>query len=153
MSDFHNTYEWQKARDVAMKRHQGLCADPFGVHINKGMIARNIVFANVIHHIVPVDVDITKAKDIGNLVPLCDTCHELAHKLLATPIGRIEYRKAFNLSTDTNICKRDETAEKQAFFTKQKCYKVDDKVFCVRCNKLKDVPCPLCANLLTAKTE
>lgn len=144
MSDFHNTYEWQKARDVIRKRYNNQCADPFGIHINKGMITNNIVFASVIHHIVPVDVDITKATNVNNLVPLCPKCHELAHNLLRTPQGRIEYRKAFKLSMDTNICKRDETAKKQAFFTNDKCYRMDNKVFCVRCGKLRDHPCSIC---------
>jgi hypothetical protein len=45
MSSVHNSYTWQKARDVVMKHHKGLCADPFGIHTKKGMLANNIVFA------------------------------------------------------------------------------------------------------------
>lgn len=146
MSDFHATYTWQKSREAIMKHYKGLCADPFGIHINKGMLARNIVLANVVHHIVPLDIDETKATLQSNLVPLCDNCHELAHRLLSTPQGRIEYRKAFKLSVDINLCRADKNRKEQPFFSKEKCYSVRDKYFCVRCNKLKDRPCPTCKN-------
>lgn len=144
MSSFHNSYIWQKARDVIMKRYNGLCADPFGLHTNKGMLARNIIIADVVHHIVPVEADLTKALSLNNLVPLCDKCHELAHKLLSTKKGRIAYRNAFKLPAHILLYTEDKTPEEQPFFTKKQCFKKGDKVFCVRCGRLRDHPCPTC---------
>ena len=56
------------------KREHPICADPFGVHPNI------IVPAHHIHHIIPLEQDISKCFEPSNLIPLCVFCHGCVHK-------------------------------------------------------------------------
>ena len=147
MSDFHHTPQWQRARAAVKKHYKGLCANPFGLHSFAGMITPNgqPTAANVIHHIIPVDVDISKATDIQNLIPLCNRCHERAHNLLEHlgVNGIILYRKAFNLPPD--VCLTSKEKPPQHFFSRNDCFQIDkEKFFCARCNRERTLPCPTC---------
>lgn len=59
---------WQKLRAMVLRRHP-LCADPFGVHAERG----EAVVATEVDHIVPLSRGGTNAMD--NLQPLCKSCH------------------------------------------------------------------------------
>ena len=165
MSDFHHTTQWQRARAAIRKHYGGLCANPFGLHSFKGMITPRgqPTAATVIHHIVPVDIDPSKAVDINNLIPLCPKCHELAHTLLErTGIkGIIDYRKAFNLPADIPLTPKQREREQQPFFTRKDCQKLPNgRVSCARCGRERETPCPSCktfkglhASHKTSKTD
>lgn len=124
-----------------MRKHRHICSNPFGLHSNTGMVSEgNMVKADVVHHIIPVEINTELATNLKNLIPLCEDCHELAHKLLATAKGRAEYRKIFNITTDTRLTPFDNTPTE--------CYYTDNKkVYCVRCGKERDFPCAVCKDV------
>lgn len=56
------------------KREHPICADPFNVH-NKV-----IVPAQAVHHIIPLEKDLSKCFDEDNLIALCAFCHRCIHR-------------------------------------------------------------------------
>lgn len=68
---FYGTVRWQRARAAALRRDLYLCQDC--------RAAGRMVAAEMVHHIVPLEVDRSRATDLGNLVSLCDACHNRRH--------------------------------------------------------------------------
>lgn len=66
---FYHSKDWKTVREQVMKDHGGLCVqcDMFGI-VND---------ANVVDHIIPIEVDYSKRLDITNLQPLCHQHHAL----------------------------------------------------------------------------
>ncbi len=64
---FYHSKEWKIVREQVMKDHGGLCVqcDMFDI-VND---------ANVVDHIIPIEVDYEKRLDITNLQPLCHQHH------------------------------------------------------------------------------
>lgn len=152
MSEFHTTYEWQRIRSRVMRMYGGLCANPFGVHTNIGMITPNgkPTMATVVHHIVPIEVDVSLSRDMHNLVPLCQTCHELAHELLAT--NRKAYREAFGLDAIISLTPRQSSIQPQQFFAQSLCRRVQDGWLCARTGRVMSMRCSTCQTRADGET-
>lgn len=145
MSELHHSNKWHKLRDAIMRRNKGMCANPFGLHMNKGMITPNgePTIATDVHHIEPVEVAPNKIYKASNLVPLCKCCHRLAHLLIET--DRQQYRKAFKLPLDVPLTISEAQKEQQDFFERKECRKLESgKWHCARMGKDVDMPCPVC---------
>lgn len=148
MSELHNTYKWELVRAHVMRAHKGLCANPFGLHTNKGMVSPlgNYTAATVVHHIIPISYAPELAFTLSNLVPLCDDCHELAHDLLEHNLS--DYKQRFGLGDDaiqSKSQKQKENKKVSAFFTGGKCYELEDgRWFCARCNRARNRRCSSC---------
>ena len=68
---FYESREWRALRTQVMISNSFLCVSCK----SKGLI----VSATQVHHIVPIDKDMSKALDYDNLKPLCSNCHNEAH--------------------------------------------------------------------------
>lgn len=145
MSKVHNSNKWHKVSVKIKRYYKGICANPFGLHTNKGMIADgNLVAASVIHHIIPAEIAPSKFLEFSNLIPLCDKCHELAHLLLGSIDGRKEYARTFKV--DLNLLSKNEETQTQNFFIRKECTKnAAGMIFCRRMGKYKDKPCACCS--------
>jgi 5-methylcytosine-specific restriction endonuclease McrA len=73
-SSIYNSKRWKTLRSKMMAI-QPICPDPFGYHDHK------IVASLEVHHVVPLEVDPSKAFIEDNLVPLCRSCHASADAL------------------------------------------------------------------------
>lgn len=62
---------WQRVRQMALSRDNGLCTRCY----KQGIIKR----ADVVHHIIYLTTDATKAFDVNNLECLCHACHNKEH--------------------------------------------------------------------------
>ncbi|MBR4316826.1 MAG: FAD-dependent thymidylate synthase [Alphaproteobacteria bacterium] len=47
------------------------------------------------HHIIPVEIDMTKAYDFNNLISLCNDCHKKRHKMLGSYSRKFIYKGLF----------------------------------------------------------
>lgn len=143
MSDFHHTPQWQRARAAVKRHYKGLCANPFGLHSFAGMITPNgqPTAANVIHHIIPVEIAPNLTTEATNLIPLCNDCHELAHALLRANIA--EYRRAFKIQNNTKLTS-DAKQTKDAI-TRTQCQQTPSgEWICARTNRIRDRQCACC---------
>lgn len=70
---FYKSTAWQRCRDLALKRDNYLCQDCFEQRIIKQ--------AEMVHHLVEVKDDITKALELDNLISLCNPCHNKRHSV------------------------------------------------------------------------
>lgn len=145
-SNIHNSTLWHKTSSAIRKHYGGLCANPFGLHTNKGMITPNgnLVPATVVHHIVPLEIAPDKICVVSNLIPLCEDCHRLAHILLSSVDGRTEYCRIFRLNSK-QLIPRKKADKKVDSFKRVECAKNGaGLIFCGRTGKYKDRPCPVC---------
>lgn len=159
MSKRHHSYKWELVRARVMRMHKGLCANPFGLHTNKGMVSElgNYTAATVVHHIIPISYAPELAYRISNLVPLCNDCHELAHTLFEC--DKPEYRRCFGLDDSITLCKstdftgtqtqelEEKREERQSFFTGERCHPLASGGgwFCARQGRNRAEPCASCA--------
>lgn len=148
MSELHNTYKWKLVRAHVMRAHKGLCANPFGLHTNKGMISSlgNYTAATIVHHIIPISIAPELAFTLSNLIPLCDDCHELAHDLLEHDLR--EYKQRFRLDDDAFPESRrgkKEAGRLDAFFSGERCHELEGgRWFCARCGCARNHRCSGC---------
>lgn len=68
--------QWQKVRALH-RAMEPICADPFGDHAKAGRVALN----EQSHHVLPLATHPHLAYDLGNLAPLCTTCHGKVERL------------------------------------------------------------------------
>ncbi len=68
---FYESSAWKKCRKVALIRDNYLCQDC--------LKRKRITKADMVHHIVEVKEDKTKALELDNLRSLCNGCHERYH--------------------------------------------------------------------------
>ena len=68
---FYNSKEWKYIRKSVLSRDLGLCL----VCRKSGIITTS----SLVHHIIEVKEDITKALDPTNLITVCDRCHSRIH--------------------------------------------------------------------------
>lgn len=68
---FYKGKRWQRVRDAVMRRDGYQCRDcrRYG----------RITPAVTVHHIVHLEDDPSLAYDMGNLISLCDKCHNRRH--------------------------------------------------------------------------
>lgn len=64
---FYSSSEWRKMRKVVMIKAGGLCISCMDMHI--------VTNADVVDHIISVEIDYTKRLEESNLQPLCHACH------------------------------------------------------------------------------
>lgn len=64
---FYTSPEWKHVRQIAKSRVHNLCEH----HLKN----KEIVFADVCDHIIPIKVDWSKRLDLDNLQMLCHACH------------------------------------------------------------------------------
>ncbi|KUO73440.1 MAG: hypothetical protein APF81_19720 [Desulfosporosinus sp. BRH_c37] len=64
---FYNSGAWRKARGAALRRDHGLC--------QHCLRAGKITAAVMVHHLTEIKVNWLLRLDLGNLVSLCDRCH------------------------------------------------------------------------------
>lgn len=64
---FYHSTAWKKARKLALIRDCYLCQEC--------LRQKRITKADMVHHIVEVKDDLTKALTLENLVSLCNPCH------------------------------------------------------------------------------
>lgn len=69
---FYQSSAWAKARELALKRDNYLCVEC--------LKAKRIRKADVVHHIIEVKDDFTKALTLDNLESLCHAHHNGIHK-------------------------------------------------------------------------
>ena len=78
---FYGTEAWKRCRAAALRRDGGLCV----WCMRRGRVTvdakgrRWPVLATVVHHIQHLEDRPDLALDLGNLVSLCDSCHDEAH--------------------------------------------------------------------------
>ena len=68
---FYSGKQWKVMRNAVATKYNGLCLKCLA----QGKINRY----NVIHHIVELREDMSKALDLNNLIPLCHGCHNDIH--------------------------------------------------------------------------
>lgn len=68
---FYHSKDWKSLREIALDRDNYLCQ----LCLNDGTITD----AKIVHHIVYVDDDFSKAMDLNNLMSVCHSCHNKIH--------------------------------------------------------------------------
>lgn len=68
---FYRNPAWLKMRQIALSRDNGLCV--------RCLKNKRIVKADVVHHIVHLTQDFSKALQLDNLECLCHSCHNKEH--------------------------------------------------------------------------
>ncbi|MEB8101044.1 HNH endonuclease [Staphylococcus xylosus] len=68
---FYHSKAWKVLREIALDRDNNLCQ----LCLKEG----NITDANVVHHIIYVDDDFSKALNLDNLMSVCYSCHNKIH--------------------------------------------------------------------------
>ena len=74
---FYHTGAWKRLRVMAIERDQGMCCECMR-KFRAGLINKP-KRAVMVHHIVPIKEDPTKALRLDNLESLCSGCHEEKH--------------------------------------------------------------------------
>ena len=86
---FRNTYLWQTARAQAKERDHHLCV--------RCRVAGVIECDSLsVHHIVPLEEDISLAAELSNLITLCSSCHERAEAGEISRVQLMEWVKQFS---------------------------------------------------------
>ncbi len=74
---FYHTAAWKKARAAALRRDCGMCQDCMArFRTGAGKRPRR---ATMVHHIIPLEERPDLALNLGNLISLCDECHNKRH--------------------------------------------------------------------------
>ena len=71
LAEFYASAAWRRAREAARMRDHNLCQDC----LQRG----RVVFADAVHHIVPVRTAWELRLRLDNLVCLCASCHTARH--------------------------------------------------------------------------
>lgn len=74
---FYHTAKWKRLRQVALSRDGGLCAECLARY--RAGYGKKPRRAEVVHHIIPIDVRPDLALDLSNLRCLCAECHNKIH--------------------------------------------------------------------------
>ena len=69
---FYQSPQWRSIRGKALHRDRGLCMSCLDSGWIKG--------AYTVHHIEPIKVAWHRRLELGNLVSLCESCHQAEHK-------------------------------------------------------------------------
>lgn len=69
---FYHSKEWLCIRAYVMARYNGLCL--YSLYVEGELVP-----ADVVHHIVELSEDDSKALDFDNLIPLCSSVHSSLH--------------------------------------------------------------------------
>ena len=73
--DFYNTRDWKRLRQKKYSDADGLCE-----RCKERGIVRE---GREVHHIVPLDKDWSRRLDYGNLILLCNDCHNAEHERIS----------------------------------------------------------------------
>lgn len=69
---FYKSGAWLRIRVLALRRDNGMCQHC----LRDG----KITFASLVHHIIEIRVNWLLRLTLGNLISLCDSCHNKIHK-------------------------------------------------------------------------
>ena len=69
---FYSSKSWKQVKNIAMQHQLNLCLYCL-IKKNKGS------HAELVHHIIELKDDKSKALDSSNLICLCDSCHKIIH--------------------------------------------------------------------------
>ena len=67
LHSFYNSKEWKRVRLVVLAHYHNLC--------KHCMSNSKMTKADVVDHIVPIEIDYSKRLELSNLQPLCHACH------------------------------------------------------------------------------
>ncbi len=83
---FYNSDAWKQKRERALRRDKYQCVEckRYGRRNADGLP----VTADLVHHVVPVEVDWSKKLELNNLQSLCRACHNKKHPEKGSPPGR-----------------------------------------------------------------
>ena len=83
---FENSAAWRSRREDALRRDKYQCVEcrRYGRRTPDGLP----VPAELVHHIVPLEVDWNKRLALDNLQSLCRQCHNKKHPEKGSPPGR-----------------------------------------------------------------
>lgn len=87
LDKIYGTARWKRARQTALIRDHYLCQECF----RRG----KYIQANIIHHIIPLRDDLSKAFDLDNLETICTSCHNKEHPERSG--GQKKQRKSTNI--------------------------------------------------------
>lgn len=76
-ADIYHSKEWKVLRIICLNNFDNLCLWSLFKY-------KRIVRAELIHHIIEVEEDRTKAFDVNNLIPVSDEAHREIHELYKT---------------------------------------------------------------------
>lgn len=79
---FYTSAVWHKCRELALKRDNYLCQDC--------LENKQIKRAEMVHHIVEITDDFTKALVLENLRSLCNSCHNKHHDRVNNRIKKMK---------------------------------------------------------------
>lgn len=91
---FYHSTAWRKCRDLALKRDNYLCQEC--------LKNKRITKAVMVHHIVEVKDDFTKALVLENCVSLCNSCHEKHHDRSGKSKKKVISKKIDIITTKPN---------------------------------------------------
>lgn len=74
MSDEHHNARWLRL-SASVRRERPICQDPFGWH----KLSEHFEPSTCVHHVKSVDKRPDLMFDRGNLLALCQTCHDALH--------------------------------------------------------------------------
>ena len=80
MNKFYTSGPWRKARERALRRDKGLCADCMRYGRKREAV--------LVHHVVPYEENPAKGLRLENLISLCEACHNKRHPEKGIPPGR-----------------------------------------------------------------
>lgn len=81
---FYESNAWKKCRRLALIRDNYLCQDC--------LERKQITKADMVHHVIELKDDKTKALDLNNLRSLCNSCHEKHHNRRGQPKRKVSHK-------------------------------------------------------------
>ena len=92
---FRSGKRWRVKREEIKRRDKNLCQICIrDIHNTLSIYTYNDL---AVHHIIPLDKDLTKGLDNDNLITLCTYHHELAERHVISPL------ELFNITRELNI--------------------------------------------------
>lgn len=79
--EFYESIAWKKCRELALIRDNYLC--------QSCLKEKRIRKADMVHHIIELKDDWSKALDLSNLISWCNSCHSRHHKRNDKPKRKI----------------------------------------------------------------
>lgn len=81
MNNFHKSKTWQAKRKVILARDKYMCRNckRYGKRRD----------ATTVHHVTPIDMDYSLRLHSGNLISLCNDCHEKMHNRMTGELTKI----------------------------------------------------------------
>lgn len=98
---FYHSREWQRTRDIIIRKYNGLC-------LYSLIVDKKIVYADVVHHIIEIKSDWDKRLSINNLILLSHEAHNKIHEMY-----KKDKVRAMSLLYDCLECWKEEYRENE----------------------------------------